>query len=97
MTAQRDEHLIRIAYRLGQEIGGELARPLRVFVASPQEIQCVEVPPGVEEAYDMMAFAGVPSQQAADMAMACHRSGRDPVAFARHFVRLRKASRSAGA
>ena len=65
----------------------------RVFVASPAEIRCVEAPPGVEEAYDLMTADGVPAQEAADMALAASRSGRDPVAFAAHFVRMRGVAR----
>lgn len=48
---------------------------------------------GVEEAYDLMTADHVPAQQAADMAVAAARSGRDPVAWARHFVELRQAAR----
>jgi hypothetical protein len=47
----------------------------------------------VEEAYDLMAADGVPAQEAADMALAASRSGRDPVAFAAHFVRMRGVAR----
>ena len=61
-----------------------------MFVASPSEIQCVEAPPGVEEAYDLMVADGVPPQRAADMACAASRAGKDPVEFARHFVKLRQ-------
>jgi hypothetical protein len=66
----------------------------RIFVASPSEILCLEAPPGVEEAYDLMVADRVPAQRAADMAMAAHRSGRDPVTWARHFVDLRQAVRT---
>lgn len=65
----------------------------RVFVASPAGIRCVEAPPGVEEAYDLMTADGVPPQEAADMAVAATRAGRDPAAFARHFIRMREAAR----
>lgn len=63
---------------------------LRVFVASPRETTCLEAPPGVEEAYDLMVADHVPAQEAAEMAVATARSGRDPVAWARHFVRVRQ-------
>ncbi len=66
----------------------------RVFIASPADVRCVEAPPGVEEAYDLMVADRVPAQQAADMAMAASRSGRDPVAWARHFIELRQAVRA---
>lgn len=49
--------------------------------------------PGVEEAYDLMVADRVPSQQAADMAVAAAKDGRDPVAWARHFVELRQSLR----
>lgn len=64
-----------------------------MFVASPREIQCVEAPPGVKEAYDLMVADGVPARTAGDMAIAAARSGKDPVAFAEHFVKLRKSLR----
>jgi len=65
----------------------------RVFVASPSEIQCVEAAPGVEEAYDLMVADRVPAQTAADMATAAARDGRDPVAWAEHFIKLRQSLR----
>ena len=65
----------------------------RVFIAGPLETRVAEAPPGVEEAYDLMTADGVPPQEAADMATAAHRAGRDPVAFARHFTGLRKKMR----
>lgn len=65
----------------------------RIFIGGPQGIQAAEAPPGAEEACDLMAADGVPPQRAADMALAAHREGKDPAAFARHFVRLRKAMR----
>lgn len=68
----------------------------RIFVAGPGETQLVEAPPGVEEAYDLITADRVPPQQAADMAMAAHRAGKDPVVFARHFVSLRKSARVNG-
>lgn len=48
----------------------------------------------VSRAYDLMAADGVPAEKAASMAAAAERSGRDPVAFAEHFVRVRKGFRS---
>lgn len=67
---------------------------MRVFVISPDgEVQCVEAAPGVEEAYELMVAAGVPPQQAADMAVAVARDNGEPVAFARHYIKLRAAAR----
>jgi hypothetical protein len=68
----------------------------RIFIAGPQETQMAETSPGVEEAYDLMTADGVPPQQAADMAMAAHQAGKDPVAFARHFTGMRKWMRDGG-
>jgi hypothetical protein len=47
----------------------------------------------VSRAYDIMTADGVPPQKAADLAVAAERSGRDPVAFAEHFTRLRDSVR----
>ena len=48
----------------------------------------------VSRAYDIMTADGVPPQTAADMAAAAERLGKDPVAAAEHFVRLRKSMRA---
>jgi hypothetical protein len=42
----------------------------------------------VSDAWDILTAAGMPSQKAADMAVAAERSGRDPVAFAEHFAKV---------
>lgn len=44
-------------------------------------------------ALDILVDDGMPAQKAADMAVAAERSGRDPEAFARHVIKLRKAMR----
>lgn len=44
----------------------------------------------VSRAYDVLAADGVPSQTAADMVVAAERGGRDPVAWAEHFVSVRR-------
>ena len=62
----------------------------RVFVASLARIRCAEAAPGVEEAYDLMVADRVPAETAADMAVAAARDGKDPVEFARHFVKVRQ-------
>jgi len=64
--------------------------PIRVFVAWPHEIVVVTPEPGVEEAYDIMVADRVPPQTAADMAVAAAKNGRDPVAWAKHFVEVRQ-------
>lgn len=48
----------------------------------------------VSRAYDILAADGVPPQQAADMAVAAERDGRDPVAWAEHFAELRRSIRT---
>lgn len=48
----------------------------------------------VSRAYDIMIADRVPAQQAADMAAGAERAGKDPVAFARHFVKLRESLRT---
>lgn len=53
----------------------------------------VEAPPGVEEAYLLMVDDNVPQDDAAVFALGAAKSGRDPVAFARHFVSLRRGLR----
>jgi hypothetical protein len=70
-----------------------MADGFRVFMVGPAETQVLEPPPGVEEAYDLMVADQVPAQTAADLAMTAHRGGKDPVAFARHFVSLRQGLR----
>jgi hypothetical protein len=81
---------------LSRASGPALADGFRIFAAGPGETQVLGSPPGVEEAYDLMTAGRVPPQTAADMAMAAHRAGKDPVAFARHFVSLRKSARGNG-
>lgn len=66
----------------------------RVFIAFPDGIAVAEAAPGVEEAYDIMVADSVPAQRAADLAVAAAKSGRDPVAWARHFVSVRQAVRA---
>lgn len=44
-------------------------------------------------AIDIMTDDGVPLERAATLALACDRTGDEPEAWARHFVKLRKAFR----
>ena len=69
--------------------------PVRVcFVVSTSGIAAeVTLSEAVSRAYDIMTADGVAPQTAAEMAAAAERSGKDPVAFAEHFTRLRKAAR----
>jgi hypothetical protein len=48
----------------------------------------------VSRAWDIRTAGGVPPQKAAGMAAAAEWSGRDSVAFAEHFVRLRESVRA---
>jgi hypothetical protein len=52
--------------------------------------------PEVSRAYDIMTADQVPAETAASMAVAAGRGGKDPVAFAEHFVNLRKMLREGG-
>ena len=70
-----------------------MAEPPRIFIAGDGQVQCVQASAAVSRAYDLMAADGVPAQTAADMATAAERGGKDPEAFARHFVKLRQAAR----
>lgn len=66
---------------------------VRIFVAGAEDIIVLTPAPGVEEAYDIMVADRVPAQKAADMAVAAAKDGRDPVAWAKHFVELRQSLR----
>lgn len=65
----------------------------RIFVAGA-EIQCAEAPAGTEEAMDIMLADSVPMDTAAKLAVAAGKTGRDPVAFAQHFVQVRREFRA---
>lgn len=54
------------------------------------EILCSD---GVSRAHDIMTADRVPAETAAKMAVAAERDGRDPVAFAEHYVKMRKVLR----
>jgi hypothetical protein len=86
-------HRARIAARMVMDTAARMAEPPRIFIAGSDEVRCVQASAAVSRAYDLMAADGVPAQTAADMATAAERSGKDPVAFARHFVKLRHAAR----
>ena len=62
---------------------------MRVFVAGTADITVVVPAPGVEQAYDILVAGGVAPQKAADLAVQSEKYGKDPVAFARKFLRLR--------
>lgn len=73
-----------------------IAEPPRIFIAGHGYVQCVQASAAVSRAYDLMVADKVPAQTAADMATAAERDGRDPVADARHFIKLRHAARNEG-
>jgi hypothetical protein len=49
------------------------------------------IPAEVSAAYDILTDDGIAPEKAAEIATAAWRQGKDPEAFARHFVKLRKA------
>jgi hypothetical protein len=68
----------------------------RVFVARASGvIEMVAASPAVSAAYDIMTDDGVPPERAAEFAVGAERDGKDPEAWARHFVKLRKSLRTA--
>jgi hypothetical protein len=70
-------------------------REARAFVASGNgTIEMVAASPAVSAAYDIMTGDGVPPERAAQLAVGAGRDGRDPEAWARHFVKLRKSLRA---
>ena len=63
----------------------------RIFVAWPDgTIAFDEVTDAVAEAMDIMIADRVPEDTAAKMAVTAEKTGKDPVAFARHFVKVRR-------
>lgn len=58
-------------------------------------VRLMGISAAVSAAYDIMTDDGFPPEEAGRFALAAERQGRDPEAFARHFVKLRKAARSA--
>jgi hypothetical protein len=58
-----------------------------------EQMRALGASDGVIAAYDILADDGMTPQQAAEMAVSAERQGKDPVAFARHLVKLRKALR----
>jgi hypothetical protein len=70
--------------------GTERAVPFRIFVAFRDGLAVAQAPPGAEEAVAIMMAGGYPADAAASLCLAAADSGRDPVAFARHFMDARK-------
>lgn len=64
---------------------------VRVFVAGAEGIMVLTPAPGVSKACDVLVAGGVTPQQAAEIAVGVARLGKDPVAFARKFLRAREA------
>lgn len=58
-----------------------------------EQMKALGASDAVIAAYDILADDGMSPEQAATMVVTAERSGRDPVAFARHTVKLRKALR----
>jgi hypothetical protein len=66
----------------------------RVFVAGRQ-VEMLEIPAAVSDAYDILAAGGLSPDQSARLAAGAARISKDPVAFARKFLRLRDVAREA--
>jgi hypothetical protein len=64
----------------------------RIFVAGRQ-VELLEFPAAVSDAYDILADGGVSPDESARLAAGAARIGEDPVAFARKFLRLRDVAR----
>jgi hypothetical protein len=85
------------------ETGRQKPTPPRRFAVAPSgvidvlsiedNVALMGVSPAVSAAYDLMVDDGYPPEKAAKLAMDAERSGRDPEAWARHFIKLRKAWR----
>lgn len=86
-------HLLRVAERRFAEAAAQAAQLPRVFVAGAGQVQVIQASQAASDAYDLMIADGVPPQQAADLAVGADRDSRDPVAWARHFVSLRRSLR----
>jgi sirohydrochlorin ferrochelatase len=65
-------------------------------MSAHQRLEHIGVSPAVSAAYDLLADDGMPPEDAARMAVAAERGGRDPEAFARHLRKLRRAWRDEG-
>lgn len=68
-----------------------------LFIVGPDgTVEVCPVSTAVAQAYDRMVEDHLGCAAAASMAVAAERSGQDPVAFAEHFVKLRRAARGQG-
>jgi hypothetical protein len=66
---------------------------VRVFIAGVNDVTVVTPAPGVSEAYDILVAGGVHPDKAADLAVKSQKYGKDPVEFAKKFLRAREAIR----
>lgn len=81
----------------------ERSRPPRSFAVDPQGVTTemsvndrlglMGVSPAVSAAFDLLTDDGMSADDAARMAVAAERGGRDPEASARHILKLRRAYR----
>lgn len=58
-----------------------------------EELKKLGIPLSVDAAVDILVDDGMGVEKASEMSVSAWRSGRDPEAFARHLVKLRKAAR----
>ena len=67
-------------------------------VLSPEDhLRLMGISPAQSAAYDILADDGADMEKWAPMLLAAERDGKDPEAFARHCVKLRKAARGVSA
>lgn len=67
---------------------------IRIFAAGTLGTEMIEAPPGVDEAYDLLTADGMDPVKAAELALIASITGKDPVAWSRRVVQLRKTRRS---
>lgn len=63
-------------------------------LSTEERVTLMGVSPSASAAYDLLTDDGVPAEQAAKLTLAAQKSGRDPEAFARHFLKLRRGLRA---
>lgn len=81
--------------------------PVRTFVVDTggaavalsveETVTHMGVSPAASAAYDILTDDGYPAEKAWEMVLAAEKGGQQPEAFARHFVKLRKAVRGMSA
>lgn len=62
-------------------------------LSQDERLRLMGVSPPVSAAFDLLTDDDMPADRAAEMAVGAERLGKDPEAFARHLLKLRKAYR----